>query len=201
MNASAQINYPSDENEGATGLHDPDGQDGSEVEPLEDPDCPESDSQERAHGASGDDPSPFEIPAEEFCANSYEEEGHVETRQELGKRGEEAAVRYLEAKGYEIIKRNWYCKFGEADIIARDIDGTICFVEVKTRRSIEAGFPEEAITREKRRRYERIALCYMMVDDEWDDSTDVRFDAIGICATGPHRAMLRHHKSCFNASL
>ncbi len=200
MNASAQINYPSDEDEKATEPHEPDRRDGSEVETLEGPDHPEGNSPAQAHGASGDDPSPFEIPAEDFCAHPYEEEGQVETRQELGKRGEEAAVRYLLAKGYEIIKRNWYCKFGEADIIARDIDGTVCFIEVKTRRSVEAGIPEEAITREKRRRYERIALCYMMVDDEWDDSIDVRFDAIGICATSAHRAMLRHHKSCFNAS-
>lgn len=200
MPAAAQINYPSDEDTKTTKTHEPDSQDGIEDEALEDFDVPEDAPQGHVRGASGDDPSPFEIPAEDFCANSYEEEGHVESRQELGRRGEEAAVRYLEAKGYEIIKRNWYCRFGEADIIARDADGTICFIEVKTRRSVEAGIPEEAITREKRRRYERIALCYMMVDDEWDDSNDVRFDAIGICATGANRAMLRHHKSCFNAS-
>lgn len=154
-----------------------------------------------AHGVSGDEPAPFGIPAEDFCAEAYETQGHVETRQELGRKGEEAACRYLEAKGYKILERNWYCHFGEADIIALDPDGTFCFIEVKTRRSIEAGIPEEAITRDKRRRYERIALCYMMVCDDWDDNDSVRFDAIGICATGAHRAMLRHHKSCFDASI
>lgn len=77
-------------------------------------------------------------------------------------------------------------------------EGTLCFIEVKTRQSVEAGLPEEAITRSKQSRYERIALCYMMVTDDWDDNDSVRFDAIAICVTAPHRAMLRHHKGCFN---
>lgn len=140
----------------------------------------------------------FDISPEEFCGDPYEQEGHIESRQELGKKGEEAAVRYLKSRGYEIIKRNWFCRFGEADIIARDPEGTLCFVEVKTRQSLEAGLPEEAITRNKQSRYERIALCYMMVTDDWDDNSSVRFDAIAICVTAPHRALLRHHKGCFN---
>ncbi len=142
----------------------------------------------------------FDISPEEFCGDPYEQHGHVETRQELGKKGEDAAAAYLESKGFEIIRRNWFCRFGEADIIARDEDGSLCFIEVKTRRSVEAGLPEEAITEDKRQRYERIALCFMMVSDEWDDNDAVRFDAIGICVTGPHRALLRHHRNCFNAS-
>ena len=133
-----------------------------------------------------------------FCGDPYEQEGHIESRQELGKKGEEAAVRYLKSRGYAIVKRNWFCRFGEADIIARDPEGTLCFIEVKTRQSVEAGLPEEAITRSKQSRYERIALCYMMVTDDWDDNDSVRFDAIAICVTAPHRAMLRHHKGCFN---
>lgn len=140
----------------------------------------------------------FDVSPEEFCGDPYEQEGHIASRQELGRKGEEAAVRYLKSRGYTIIKRNWFCRFGEADIIARDPEGTLCFIEVKTRQSVEAGLPEEAITRSKQSRYERIALCYMMVTDDWDDNDSVRFDAIAICVTAPHRAMLRHHKGCFN---
>lgn len=140
----------------------------------------------------------FDVSPEEFCGDPYEQEGHIASRQELGRKGEEAAVRYLKSRGYTIIKRNWFCRFGEADIIARDPEGTLCFIEVKTRQSVEAGLPEEAITRSKQSRYERIALCYMMVADDWDDNDSVRFDAIAICVTAPHRAMLRHHKGCFN---
>ena len=140
----------------------------------------------------------FDISPEEFCGDPYEQEGHIQSRQELGRKGEEAAVRYLRSRGYEIVKRNWFCRFGEADIIARDPEGTLCFIEVKTRQSVEAGLPEEAITHSKQSRYERIALCYMMVTDDWDDNESVRFDAIAICVTAPHRALLRHHKGCFN---
>ena len=115
----------------------------------------------------------------------------------LGERGEEAAARCLERKGYEILERNWRCRFGEADIIARDPSGTIVFVEVKTRRTVKAGLPEEAVSRSKRRRYENIALEYM-AKNQWEDGTPLRFDAIAICVNGPNKAILRHHVGFFN---
>ena len=164
-----------------------------------DEDLPEGPGADESACAEGVPPDRcFDISPEEFCGDPYEQEGHIESRQELGRKGEEAAVRYLKSRGYAIVKRNWFCHFGEADIIARDPEGTLCFIEVKTRQSVEAGLPEEAITRSKQSRYERIALCYMMVTDDWDDNDSVRFDAIAICVTAPHRAMLRHHKGCFN---
>ena len=164
-----------------------------------DEDLPEGPGADESACAEGVPPDRcFDISPEEFCGDPYEQEGHIESRQELGRKGEEAAVRYLKSRGYAIVKRNWFCRFGEADIIARDPEGTLCFIEVKTRQSVEAGLPEEAITRSKQSRYERIALCYMMVTDDWDDNDSVRFDAIAICVTAPHRAMLRHHKGFFN---
>ena len=57
---------------------------------------------------------------------------------ELGKRGEDAAARFLYRRGYEIVERNWTCSAGEADIIARDEEWVV-FVEVKTRSSCEKG--------------------------------------------------------------
>lgn len=62
----------------------------------------------------------------------------------LGKRGELAAARFLERKGYEILETNWTCVAGEADIIALE-DDSLCFVEVKTRSNAEKGFPSEAV--------------------------------------------------------
>ena len=116
---------------------------------------------------------------------------------DLGRKGEEAAARCLERKGYEILERNWRCRFGEADIIARDPSGTIVFVEVKTRRTVKTGLPEEAVSRSKRRRYENIALEYM-AKHQWEDGTPLRFDAIAICVNGPNKAILRHHVGFFN---
>lgn len=119
------------------------------------------------------------------------------TTKELGKRGEDAAVNYLVRRGFQILERNWTCRFGEADIIALDEDGVVCFIEVKTRRSVEAGLPEEAITKEKRRRYEKLALTYLM-EANWNDDVDLRFDAIGICVTGDFQAILKYHRGCFD---
>lgn len=116
---------------------------------------------------------------------------------ELGRRGENAAVNFLVRKGYQILERNWTCRFGEADIIALDEDGTVCFVEVKTRRTTDAGLPEEAVTKEKQRRYEKLALTYMM-EANWDDDVDLRFDVIGIYVTGDFKAILKYNKGCFN---
>ena len=62
----------------------------------------------------------------------------------LGDRGEDAAAKFLKRQGYHILARSLDSPLGELDIIA--VDGrTVVFVEVKTRRSEDAGRPSEAI--------------------------------------------------------
>lgn len=118
------------------------------------------------------------------------------TAHELGLRGERAAARYLEYRGYEILERNWSCFAGEADVIAFDGD-TLCFIEVKTRRGLDKGFPAEAVTRAKRTRYESIAACYLR-DHHYCDIA-VRFDIISLVVLDDHRAFLRLHTNAFSA--
>lgn len=113
----------------------------------------------------------------------------------LGQRGEAAAALFLERRGYEILERNWTCPAGEADIVARSPEEDIVFVEVKTRSGIERGFPAEAVTPEKRRRYEKIAGYYLADNVEGD--ARLRFDVIGILAIGEGRAYVRHHQNAF----
>ena len=113
---------------------------------------------------------------------------------ELGRRGEAAAVRYLELYGYEILDTNWQCPAGEADIIARDCDSLV-FVEVKTRTSFEKGFPSEAVDEEKRARYEKIALWYLH-DFEVVD-IPVRFDVISLMVVAEDRALIKHFVNAF----
>lgn len=113
----------------------------------------------------------------------------------LGRRGEEAAARFLYARGYDILERNWQCFAGEADIIAKD-GSCLVFVEVKTRKDTSKGFPSEAVTAEKRQRYEKIALAYVSEFDETD--IPVRFDVISIVVVGPERAMIRHTINAFS---
>lgn len=113
---------------------------------------------------------------------------------ELAENGVKAAERNLKSRGYEIIER----RFGSMDIIARDEYGTWCFIEVQTNRGVENGLPDECLSKEKQERLEKIALCYLMENDDWNDNDEVRFDSIGICVGAPHRALLRHHKGIFN---
>ena len=116
---------------------------------------------------------------------------------ELGMRGEDVACLFLERRGLEILERNWRCKSGEADIIALDTDALV-FVEVKTRSSESNGLPEEAVTPEKRRRYEEIALAYLRNFRDFSCIT-VRFDVVAITLLGPDRAFLRYHKDAFGS--
>ncbi len=112
----------------------------------------------------------------------------------LGKRGEDAAARFLINHGYTILSRNYTCKFGEADIVAKTPD-TIVFVEVKTRTDEDKGMPEEAITSKKRSKYEKIAISYLR--DYEDVDIAVRFDVIGILVVSSDRAIIRHHINAF----
>ena len=65
-------------------------------------------------------------------------------KQSIGKLGENAAAKFLRKKEYRILKRNFRNYYGEIDIIARDNNYTV-FVEVKTRTSLDFGYPAEAV--------------------------------------------------------
>ncbi len=113
---------------------------------------------------------------------------------ELGRKGEDAAVRFLERRGYDIVERNWTCFAGEADIIARDGEAVV-FVEVKTRTGASNGLPAEAVTKNKRERYEKIACAFLADYDVVD--VPVRFDVVSISLIDTDRAMVRHHIDAF----
>lgn len=135
-----------------------------------------------------------EDPLEEEPENTYSAAQYSPI--ELGRRGEEAAAKFLVRRGFEILHRNWECFAGEVDIVALQED-TICFVEVKTRSGIQKGFPSEAVDERKRGRYERIAACYLK--EFAHDDLRVRFDVISILALGENRAFLRHHINAFGS--
>lgn len=78
----------------------------------------------------------------------------------LGNLGEEFATNVLLGKGYQIIQRNFSCKFGEIDIIATK-DKEVYFVEVKTRQSVEFGYPSEAVSKKKMKAIELTAAYFL----------------------------------------
>lgn len=102
----------------------------------------------------------------------------MEMRKRLGNRGEEIAVKYLLKKGYYILDRNFYTRWGELDIICSDSDNSVIFVEVKTRRSTKYGFPEEAITLGKQQKIKKAALIYL--SSKKGLFKEIRFDVVAI---------------------
>jgi putative endonuclease len=101
-------------------------------------------------------------------------------QQNLGKLGEDLAVRHLKRNRYRIVERNFRSKFGEIDIVALE-NGDLVFVEVKTRWSQSFGPPEEAITPWKIRRIIKAAQYFKLLHPELPDS--LRLDAAVIDLT------------------
>ncbi len=76
-------------------------------------------------------------------------------RQAIGAYGEERAARHLSDLGMVVLERNWRCDEGEIDLVLRDCD-VLVVCEVKTRTSLVAGSPHEAITDAKLDRLRRL---------------------------------------------
>jgi putative endonuclease len=100
-----------------------------------------------------------------------------EQQRTLGKAGEDAAVRYLLEHGYRILERNFRCRFGEIDLIARH-KGVLVFIEVKTRRSQTFGPPATAVTLEKQRHLIKAAQVFLSRTGRQHDVC--RFDVVTI---------------------
>lgn len=106
------------------------------------------------------------------------------TRIELGALGEQVAADHLRDLGLRILDRNWRCRHGELDIVAAADDGTVVFVEVKTRSGDGFGGWEQAVTPRKLGRIRRLAAAWLAAQDvRW---THVRIDVIGV-RTGRQR--------------
>ena len=80
-----------------------------------------------------------------------------------GDQGETLAGQYLERRGYTILNRQWRCRFGELDLVARSPEGVLCFVEVKRRGPGSIGLPREFVDGRKQERLRRAANLYIGV--------------------------------------
>ena len=85
----------------------------------------------------------------------------MDERKKRGDRGEEAVAEALERRGCAILERQYRCRWGEIDLIARDPAGVLCFVEVKCRSSGALAPAREAVTASKQRKLRAAALCYL----------------------------------------
>lgn len=107
----------------------------------------------------------------------------------LGRRGEDAAVEYLRGRGMQVVTRNWRCRHGEIDIVARD-GAELVFCEVKTRRGTGFGTPVSAITAKKAARLRLLAGVYLV--EAGGHRGPVRIDAVGILWRGDDLLEVEH---------
>mgnify|MGYP001004929930 CR=1 FL=1 len=100
-----------------------------------------------------------------------------QSTRDKGRGGEDLALAHLQKKGYVILERNYRCRYGEIDLIAKD-GPTMVFVEVKSRRSNIFGSPEEAVGIAKQKKLSTVALYYLM--EKHLDDRCARFDVVTV---------------------
>ena len=111
---------------------------------------------------------------------------------ELGKKGEEIATRFLIGKSYKILERNWRFGKDEIDIIA-ETEKQVVIVEVKTRSTAYFGEPEESVNDQKQRFLIRAADEYV---NQKELDKEVRFDIVSIIIE-QGRQTIRHIEDAF----
>ncbi len=111
-------------------------------------------------------------------------------REKLGRHGEQLAARYLAAQGYEIIERNWRCRAGELDIIARQ-GGEWVFIEVRTRRAQDTSPAIESITEGKEARILAAAEAYLQAHELDEVSWRVDLAVVALSTRGPQIEIIR----------
>jgi putative endonuclease len=103
-----------------------------------------------------------------------------DSRQRLGRAGEELALAHLERLGLDLVARNHRTRWGEIDLVVHD-GTTLVFVEVKTRRTTGSGRgPWEALHARKQAQVRRMAAAYLAEVDERPRASELRFDAVGV---------------------
>jgi putative endonuclease len=113
----------------------------------------------------------------------------------LGRWGEDLAVQHLTAAGLQVLARNWRCREGELDVVAREPDGTVVFVEVKTRRTDVFGQPSEAVSRTKAARLRTLACRWLL--EHPAGGAPLRFDVVSVVRPPSGAPRLQHLREAF----
>lgn len=118
----------------------------------------------------------------------WKKESWPETRSEVGRFGEELVAELADDLGFETLDRNWRSEAGELDLIVRAGDGTIRFVEVRTRTGRKCGTPAESVTPAKLARLRRLAAAWFAVHK--DVRGTATFDVVSVEKDGEDEAKL-----------
>lgn len=118
-------------------------------------------------------------------------------RQGLGRMGERLAAEHLQGCGYVVVGRNFRCCHGEVDLVVEDGEDLV-FVEVKTRRGVNFGLPEEAVTWRKQQKIMQVAAFYL--DLHACSERSWRIDVVAIQLSGVGKLEeIRHYKHAVSA--
>lgn len=112
----------------------------------------------------------------------------------FGRFGEQLAAQHLEAAGLTVLARNWRCRDGEIDLVAREGE-TLVFCEVKTRRGSRYGNPAEAVSRVKTARIRQLAAAFLAA--ERPPYSEIRFDVVAVLALPGKPVALEHLRGAF----
>ena len=102
-----------------------------------------------------------------------------DNRKQLGLYGEHIAAQFLSKHGYQIIEKNFRCSLGEIDIIAEH-NGCIVFIEVRTKKKLTFGTPEESITTAKKDKLISLVETYLQMKEKSDSPWRIDMVAIEI---------------------
>lgn len=112
---------------------------------------------------------------------------------EIGAAGENLAARMLKECGYQIIDRNWRCRFGEIDIICRDPrSARLVFAEVKTRTTQQYGGAKRGIGREKYGRLRQLVSLWFSQHPDQGKGHGARIDLIAIDVSNGKVPVITH---------
>lgn len=128
--------------------------------------------------------------------NSYSKRALGDERKERGRRAELAAAEHLLSLGYTIVERNWRCRSGEIDLIARQGDWLV-IVEVRSRsdRTARFGTAAEAVTPHKIAQVRSTAAVYLHQTGQSDEN--IRFDVIAVTFEQSDGLRLEHIEGAF----
>lgn len=120
----------------------------------------------------------------------------TESKQQVGRRGEDLACAELVRQGLVVVDRNWRCSLGEIDIVAAEVGDrgvTLVFCEVKCRTGLGFGHPLEAITFAKMQTLRQLAAYWLR--QHQIRATGIRLDAIGVVMVPGQEPSLTHVKA------
>ncbi len=100
----------------------------------------------------------------------------MRNKREKGSLYEEKAAIFLNEKGMTILERNYRCRIGEIDLIAKE-KNTLVFVEVKYRSNSLYGMPESACHTRKQQTIRRVAQHYLYEKQSFYEM-GYRFDVV-----------------------